>query len=119
LKRTLLAVVIGTSLTMGAFARDDGRYAQVSPEIKKWVEGLTDSRGRNCCSTADGFRPEEVDWDMADNKYKVMIRGQWYTVPNEAVIKESNRIGYAIVWYGFDLQNGKLFIRCFLPGSGA
>jgi len=35
--------------------------------------------------------------DMADNSYKVMISGQWYTVPRGAIVKESNRIGYAIV----------------------
>jgi len=47
----------------------------------------------------------------------VLISGQWFTVPDGAVIKQANRIGYALVWYYFD--NGALMIRCFLPGSGA
>jgi hypothetical protein len=116
LARTLLAItlVLASATT---YARDDGRYSQVSPDIKRWVEGLTDDKGRGCCATADGFRPEEVDWDMTENSYKVMIGGQWYTVPEGAVVKDTNKIGYAIVWYYVD--NGAVFIRCFLPGSGA
>lgn len=116
LARIILAITL-VLVSVTTYARDDGRYSQVAPDIKRWVEGLTDDKGRGCCATADGFRPEEVDWDMTENNYKVMIGGQWYTVPEGAVVKESNRIGYAIVWYYVD--NGALFIRCFLPGSGA
>jgi hypothetical protein len=46
-----------------------------------------------------------------------MIGGQWFNVPDSAVIKESNKIGFAMVWYYRD--SGNVFIRCFLPGSGA
>jgi hypothetical protein len=81
------------------------------------VEGLTDDRGRGCCATADGFRPDEVEWDMTDSAYRVLINGQWFKVPDGAVIKETNKIGYALVWYFVD--NGAVTIRCFLPGSGA
>ena len=103
--------------SVGTQARDNGQYSQVSPDIKKWVEGLTDRQGRGCCATADGFRPDEVDWDIAENSYRVMIGGKWFTVPDGAVIKETNRIGYALVWCY--ISNGSVFIRCFLPGSGA
>jgi hypothetical protein len=113
----ILIVVTLVLASVATHARDNGQYAQVSSEIKKWVEGLTDEKGHGCCATADGFKPEEVEWDMAQNAYRVMIGGEWFNVPDGAVIKESNRIGYAIVWYYTD--SGKLFIRCFLPGSGA
>ena len=103
--------------SVGTQARDNGQYSQVSPDIKRWVEGLTDHQGRGCCATADGFRPDEVDWDIAENSYRVMIGGKWFTVPEGAVIKETNRIGYALVWYY--VSDGSVFIRCFLPGSGA
>jgi hypothetical protein len=116
LARTIIAVtmLLAAAATQ---ARDNGQYAQVDPVIKRWVEGLTDHQGRGCCATADGFRPEEVQWDMAESAYRVMIGGKWFTVPEGAVITESNRIGYAIVWYY--VNNGEVFIRCFLPGSGA
>jgi hypothetical protein len=116
LARTILAVTFVLA-SVATQARDNGQYAQVSPDIKRWVEGLTDNQGRGCCATADGFRPNEVDWDIAEGAYKVMINGQWFTVPDGAVIKQTNRIGYALVWYF--VSDGKVYIRCFLPGSGA
>ena len=116
LARTLVVITLVLA-SFGTQARDNGQYAQVSADIKRWVEGLTDEKGRGCCATADGFRPDEVEWDMSENAYRVLISGQWFTVPDGAVIKQANRIGYALVWYYFD--NGALTIRCFLPGSGA
>jgi hypothetical protein len=116
LARTMLALTLVLA-SVGTYAHDNGQYTQVSPEIKRWVEGLTDHQGRGCCATADGFRPEEVEWDTAENSYRVRIEGRWFSVPDTAVIKEPNRIGFAIVWYYVD--SGKVYIRCFLPGSGA
>src|SRR5436189_1210238 len=107
LARIILAITL-VLVAVATHARDDGRYSQVSPEIKRWVEGLTDNQGRGCCATADGFRPEEVEWDMTANAYRVMIDGQWFTVPDGAVIKQVNRIGYALVWYFVD--NGAITI---------
>lgn len=115
LARILVVTLVLASVT--SRAHDLGQHAQVSPEINTWIEGLTDDKGRGCCATADGFKPEEVEWDMTQNAYRVMIGGEWFNVPDGAVIKEANKIGYAIVWYYKD--SGKLFIRCFLPGSGA
>jgi hypothetical protein len=116
LARTILAVTFVLA-SVATQARDNGQYAQVSPDIKRWVEGLTDNQGRGCCATADGFRPDEVDWDIGEGVYKVMINGQWFTVPDGAVTKQANRIGYALVWYF--VSDGEVYIRCFLPGSGA
>jgi hypothetical protein len=116
LARTLLALSVFLA-SSAIEARDNGQYTQVSPEVGKWVESLTDSRGVGCCATADGFRPEEVEWDTSDNSYRVRIDGRWFTVPENALIKEPNRIGFAIVWYYVD--GSTLHIRCFLPGSGA
>jgi len=113
----ILAVLTLVLASVATNARDNGQYAQVSSEIKTWIEGLTDEKGRGCCATADGFRPEEVEWDINQNAYRVMIGGRWFDVPDGAVIKESNKIGYALVWYYTDSDN--VFIRCFLPGSGA
>src|SRR5262245_35083911 len=82
LARTLVVITLVLA-SFGTQARDNGQYAQVSPEIKRWVESLTDEKGRGCCATADGFRPEEVEWDMTENAYRVMIAGQWFTVRSE------------------------------------
>ena len=89
LTRTLAVTVLVVLASAATHARDNGQYTQVAPDIKRWVEGLTDDRGRGCCATADGFRPEEVEWDMTDSAYRVMINGQWFKVPDGAVIKST------------------------------
>ncbi len=116
--RLALAVACLLLVALAAsHGRDRSQYAQTDPALKRWIEGLTDQKGRSCCATADGSQPEEVEWDTDTGHYRVRIGGQWHIVPDGAVIKQANRIGYAVVWYYFD--NGELTIRCFLPGGGA
>ncbi len=69
-------------------ARDDGRFAN-SP-LKPWFDGLASGRGF-CCSFADGFSVEDVDWDTQDGHYRVRVYGQWLVVPDTAVVTEPNR----------------------------
>ena len=42
LTRTLAVTVLVVLASAATHARDNGQYAQVAPEIKRWVEGLTD-----------------------------------------------------------------------------
>ena len=42
--------------------------------------------------------------------------GVWYDVPDNAVVKEKNRFGRALVWAGYHYSRG-VTIRCFLPGT--
>jgi hypothetical protein len=101
-----------------AAARDvDGRYAN-SP-LKGWFESLHSSKGP-CCSDADGTALSDVDWDAKDGHYRVRVEGQWFDVPDEAVIKEPNRIGRTMVWPVYYRMIGaplRVDIRCFMPGS--
>jgi len=101
-----------------AAARDlDGRYAN-SP-LKSWFESLHSSKGP-CCSDADGTALSDVDWEAKDGHYRVRIEGQWWDVPDEAVIKEPNRAARTMVWPIYYRSLGAplhLEIRCFMPGS--
>jgi hypothetical protein len=102
-----------------AAARDvDGRYAN-SP-LKGWFDSLRSSKGP-CCSDADGTALSDVDWEAKDGHYRVRIEGQWWDVPDEAVIKEPNRAGRTMVWpiYYREVNDTlhKIEIRCFMPGS--
>jgi hypothetical protein len=49
----------------------------------------------------------------------VRIDGNWYDVPDEAVIKEPNRDGRTIAWHMLIWKEGEITIaiRCFMPGS--
>jgi hypothetical protein len=41
---------------------------------------------------------QDVDWDTQDAHYRVRIYGQWFVVPDDAVVTEPNRFGPAVVW---------------------
>jgi hypothetical protein len=109
------------ALSMNAFvpnhlwARDDGRFAH-SP-LKAWFDQLASGKGL-CCSFADGFSVENVDWDTQDGRYRVRLHGEWIVVPDAAVVTEPNRFGPAVVWPYQD-AGGATRIRCFMPGAGA
>jgi len=62
------------------------RYAN-SPS-KAGFESLHSGKGP-CCSDADGTALSDVDWETKDGHYRVRIEGQWWDVPDEAVITET------------------------------
>jgi hypothetical protein len=95
-------------------ARDDGRFAN-SP-LKPWFDRLASGKGL-CCSFADGFSVQDVDWDTQDGHYRVRIYGQWFVVPDAAVVTEPNLFGPAVVW-PYNDRYGNTQIRCFMPGAG-
>ena len=100
----------------GVSARDpDGRYA--NHPLKQWFDQLASGKGL-CCSFADGFSVQDVDWDTQDGRYRVRLQGEWVVVPDTALVSEPNRFGPAVVWPYFD-ANGATQIRCFMPGAGA
>lgn len=97
-----------------ALARDDGRWASTSPELKKWFDRLASKRGP-CCSDADGFVLSDVDWESKDGRYRVRLDGQWHDVPDDAVITEPNRVGRTMIW---PIKHpNSVHIRCFMPGA--
>jgi hypothetical protein len=111
----VLLVALLLDLGSSAFARDDGRYA--NDPLKYWFDHLASDKGM-CCSFADGFSVGDVDWDMQDGHYRVLLHGQWIDVPDTAVVAGPNRYGPAVVWPYMD-NKGNTNIRCFLPGAGA
>ena len=98
-----------------ALARDDGRFA--NSQLKPWFDKLASGKGL-CCSFADGFKVEDVDWDVEKGRYRVRLNGEWVVVPDAALVTEPNKFGPAVVWPYQDAA-GTTQIRCFIPGSGA
>ena len=101
-------------IVLSAHARDDGRYAD--QKLHDWFQGLASKKGL-CCSFADGSSISDVDWDVRDGRYLVRLHGEWIVVPDAALVTEGNKFGPAIVWPYMD-SDGKIQIRCFLPGGG-
>lgn len=114
--KILVCVVVCFLLPTITLARDDGRFAG-SP-LKTWFESLGTKAGGLCCALADGI--VDVTWGTTpDGHYRVRVWGQWVDVPDEAIVKEPNRLGQAVVWpYLQDVRDGILIqIKCFLPGA--
>lgn len=114
--RMLVGVTLSLTISM-ASARDDGRYAN-SP-LKPWFDSLRSGKGP-CCSDADGSAVQDADWVSSDSHYRVKLEGEWFDVPDEAVLKQPNLYGKTMVWPIFYRSMGKLDrveIRCFIPGS--
>jgi hypothetical protein len=117
----IAALALFFVLAQPAGAADHGQLGPTSPEVKAWAATLENKLREGCCSTADGWKPEEVEYDMKGNKYRVKIDGEWYEVPSDAVVDVPNRFGFAVVWYYRSWLNGNkpsVSIRCFIPGAG-
>jgi hypothetical protein len=102
-----LLMALFLTLPILAQARDNGQYA--NNPLKPWFDSLRSKKGY-CCSDADG---RATEWDMRKDHYWVPVNGVWTQVPDDAVIKEPNKVGRAMVWLTNDDK-----IRCFLPGGG-
>lgn len=113
--KILLALSLLPTITL---ARNDGRFVQADPLIKKWIEGLKDKKGEGCCNTADGFPVSDTEWKIKNDKYWVYILDDWYEVPEDAVLDTPNRLGIAMVWWYPTFADGKKIpkIRCFMRG---
>jgi hypothetical protein len=114
----VLVVAVRVLSPFTAAARDlDGRFAG-SP-LHNWFESLHSGKGP-CCSDADGTALSDVDWETREGHYRVRIEGEWWDVPDEAVITEPNRAGRTMVWpvyYRMVNKPLRIDIRCFMPGS--
>jgi glucose dehydrogenase len=107
------AVVLGGT---AAHAHWQPQYAQVSPVMQQWFQGLKSPRGIPCCDTADGHRLDDADVRNDGGRWQVRIGGVWRDVVEEQTLSVPNKFGQPIVWYmgtEFDPR-----ITCFLPGAG-
>lgn len=109
-----LALILGWAVIgLGAYALAHDRHVQVDDQTLQWFKGLRNQNGFSCCDGTDGTKLEDPDWRMTDDGFEVKLEGEWRAVPPEAVLKASNRVGYAMVW----IWNGR--IACFMPGTGS
>lgn len=85
------------------------------PELNGWFKGLHSAKAY-CCAETDGVKLANVDWKSNSGHYQVRIHGDWYTVPDDAVLTVPNLDGETIVWAQY--TNGIPYILCFIPGAG-
>ena len=122
LARSLITSLVFCAVSATAVtAMDRGQFANVPLEVREWFEHLRSPTGVPCCSYADGHR---TGYDMRQGQYWVPIKGKWYAVPPEAIVKTANPVGEAIVWYVEDEGDFSTTvlptyrILCFVPSDG-
>lgn len=90
----------------------------VAPNVKQWFKDAHSPRstalGYACCDIADGHTVPY--WGDESGTYHVVIDGEDYPVPTEALVPPPYVLLEGVVWYRLD--NGKPWIRCFAPGGG-
>jgi hypothetical protein len=111
----IIAVILGWFLwilLIGlAHAHDQNR-----PDLDKWFDGLA-AGGLLCCHGKDYKELDDSDWDTKEAHYRVRLNGKWYDVPENAVVKQKNLVGHALVWVALSYNTQTMTIRCFLPGT--
>jgi hypothetical protein len=104
-------------------------YAQMDPALRQWFNSQKNpTTSVPCCSVADGTYAEE---DIRGERYWTKflahnvgtgedVSSGWMEVPEDTIIRNSNRNGAPVVWYYFmtTSEGSKLYIRCFVPGGG-
>lgn len=80
----------------------------------QWAQSLHSRSGVNCCTSADGATVKDPDWGIDQGAYWVWLEEERVPVHPNAVIEAPNRTNSALVWTV--RVNGKLVIKCFLPG---
>ena len=100
-------------LSSNAWAEGPASKWGHDPATSEWFRSLRSPRGFSCCDYADGTRIEAPDYhENNDGSYDVQARGQTVHIPPEKIVQGTNRVGYAILWWGAGPEP-----YCFLPGA--
>jgi hypothetical protein len=114
-----LPIICTALLLLGLIAQTGHAHDHSRPELNRWFDRLKSGKGP-CCSDADGYAVSDPDWESKSGHYRVRIEGEWWDVPDDAVITEPNRVGRTMVWPIYNRGLGGVLsvtIRCFMPGS--
>src|SRR5262249_32964442 len=115
----LLAVLFMAAIIIGFFFCCAQGHVAERPALNAVFNTLRRDGGPACCGATEAERIADPDWETKDGHYRVKIEGQWFDVPDGAVISAPNRFGPALVWpnrYGYERK--VYAIRCFIPGAG-
>lgn len=83
------------------------------PGLNDWLKSLHSKSKTWCCDGNDHDPIEE--WETRDNRYRVKFRGQWFDVPESAIVDGPNKGGDALLWMNKGYMG--FSVRCFMPGS--
>lgn len=106
-------IAVAVLIAIGCMFESAIAHDHEHPENNDWLRSLHAQNGAWCCTGSDvNF---DVEWESHEGHYRVRIEGQWWDVPDGAVINAPNRIGRTMVWMNGGYQ-GHVGPRCFMPG---
>lgn len=105
-----VGVVIVLFLLMSTVGR---AHDHARPALTDWLKSLTSKDKALCCDGTDTDAIE--DWETKDNRYRVKFRGQWFDVPESAIVDGPNKGADALLWMNKGYTG--FSVRCFMPGS--
>lgn len=88
-------------------------HDHANPANNEWLKSLTSKNKTLCCDGNDTDAIE--DWDTKDNRYRVKFRGQWFDVPDDALVDDAKKGVEALLWMNKGYSG--VSVRCFKPGS--
>lgn len=97
-----------TALCMRARAHDS-HHAQ----LNDWLKDLKSANDLLCCNGNDTDAIE--DWEAKGSNYRVKFRGEWFDVPQGAIVSGPNRAGIPLLWMNKGYSG--VSVRCFMPGT--
>jgi hypothetical protein len=114
INKWLTLIIVSVILLLMALSIHQVRaHDHARPELNDWLKSLRSKNNTWCC---DGRDHDPIDdWEAKDNRYRVKFRGQWYDVPETAIVDGPNKAGDAMLW----MNKGYLgvSVRCFVPGA--
>lgn len=110
---TIVALIVFLMVLHHRFAH---AHDHERPELDDWYHGLHSAAGAWCCEGKEAIHLADIDWESKDGHYRVHVDGQWWDVPEGAVISAPNRDGRPLVWMNGGYQ-GHTGVRCFMAGS--
>lgn len=90
-----------------------GAHDHARPVMNDWLKSLHSKSRAWCCDGNDTDAIE--DWETRESRYRVKFRGQWYDVPESAIVDGPNKGGDALLWMNKGYTG--FSVRCFMPGS--
>lgn len=91
-----------------ALAHDHAR-----PGLIDWLKTLQNQNKELCC---DGTDTDAIDaWEADGKRFRVKFRGEWYEVPDSALVDGPNKSGGALLWMNKGYSG--FSVRCFMPGT--
>lgn len=88
-------------------AHDHGRSSLID-----WLKTLQNRNNALCCNGDDTDAIE--DWEAKNDRFRVKFRGEWYDVPDSAIVDGPNKGGDALLWMNKGFLG--MSVRCFMPG---